>query len=291
MSARTYGSIPSRCLTAAQLQALAAKDIELGYIADPSCVSASLNTCERDANDLLAQYPLYDTTRGVYTAWGAIPLSWEFENVDSDERWKIGRYVDEYGYRVGDQVLVIGNDGYLVTLYTATADGPAPAGPFDPDLWDEVCHVTTAVPVGLPDIATLSSRYPYYDPRAYLNSWGESTADLTDPDSDEWDTARIANGFFYLRGDIVLYDTSCDDYTCVYIATADMPSNPALIVPGPPPSPYFNKLYCVANGRDSKCTKLITCGPGRVVVDLSLANQDPICVPVESTTTVGPRFS
>lgn len=280
----------SSCLTAAQLQALAAKGIVQADITNISCTAPSLNTCERDANDLLAEYPLYDTGRGVYTAWGAIPLSWEFENDPSDERWQVGRYVDGNGYRTGDQVLVISDDGRLVTLYTATADGPAPAGPFDPDLWTEVCHVTTSEPVGLPDIATLLTQYPYYDPRSYLTRWGEFTAewedDLTSPSSDEWNVARIAKGFFYRRGDIVLYDTSCDDYTCVYIAVSDMPSDPALIEPGPPPTPYFDKLYCVANGRESKCAKRVTCGPGRVVVDLGSDGTDLVCVPVESTTGV-----
>lgn len=215
-------------------------------------------------------------------------MSWEFENDPSDERWQVAEYVDEHGYRIGDQVIVVGNDGYLITLYTATADGPAPAGPFDPSLWTEVCHVTTSEPVGLPNIATLLSQHPYYDPRSYLTRWGEFTSDwendLTNPDSDEWDSARIAKGFFYHRGDTVLYDTPCDDYTCVYIATADMPSDPALIAPGPPPSTYFQRLYCVVNGRDNKCTKRVSCGPGRVIVDLGRNDTDLVCVPVESTT-------
>jgi hypothetical protein len=282
----------STCLTAAQLQALAAKGIVSTDITDTSCVSGLLNTCGRDATSLLSEYPVYDSTRGVYTAWGEIPLPWEFENTLSDERWQVSRYVDEFGYRTGDQVLVIGNDGHLVTLYTATADGPAPAGPFDSGLWTEVCQVTTSTPTGLPDISTLLSQYEYYDPRSNLTRWGEFASgwgdDLTDPDSDEWNTARIAKNFFYRIGDIVLYDVRCGDYTCAYIATTDMPSNPELIMPGPPPADYFNKLYCVANGRESKCTKRVTCGPGRVVVDLSTGDRDLVCVPVESTTGVGP---
>jgi hypothetical protein len=295
MAARTFGSLPISCVTSAQLQALAEKNIGVGDISDGGCTDSSLNTCERDANDLLSQYHIYDSTRGVYTSWGNIPLSWDFENTASDERWRIARYVDESGYRSGDRVLVITNDGLLVTLYEAVANGPSPAGPFDLDLWVEVCHVTTSVPVGLPDIATLVSRYPYYDPRAHLTQWGEFQAgwndDLSGVNSDTWGEARIAKAFFYRRGDTVLYDTSCDDYTCAYIATVDMPSDPDLVVPGPPPPSYFDKLYCVVNGRENTCVRRTVCGPGRVVVDLSSGDRDPVCVPVESTTAVGPRFS
>jgi hypothetical protein len=236
----------SPCLTAAQLQALAAKGIVQADIANISCTAPSLNTCERDANDLLAQYPLYSTGRGVYTAWGAIPLSWDFENTFSNEQWGSAEYVDEHGYRTGDQVLVISDDGRLVTLYTATADGPVPAGPFDPDLWTEVCRVTTAVPVGLPDITELRSRYPYYDP----------------------DTAYIAN-------DTVLRDSGCGDHTCVYIATAAVPVNTTT-----PPTPPWLRLYCVPNGSPSQCGRGVVCGPGRTVTDLSSGDRDLICAPV-----------
>lgn len=279
MSARPY----TRCLTAAQLQALAAKGIVQADIADPSCVSASLNTCLRDANDLLAQYPLYDTTRGVYTAWGAIPFTWDFEESPGDERWGSAKYIDEdgylngvytawgaipyawgfedyygnerwgsaeyvdnHGYRIGDQVLVIGNDGYLVILYTATADGPAPAGPFDPDLWTEVCRVTTSTPVGLPSIAELRSRYGYFDP----------------------DTG-------YVENNIVLLDSRCGDYTCAYIATEGVSANTV----APPTSPWL-KLYCVTNGSPSQCGREVVCGPGRTVTDLSTGDTDLVCAPV-----------
>jgi len=292
VSARTYGSHPLSCLTPSQLQALAERDIVANEIRDGGCASASLNTCERDANSLLAQYPVYNSRKGVYTSWGDIPLSWDFENLPSDERWQVAQYVDQYGYRTGDHVLVISDDGRLVTLYIATANGPAPAGPFDSDLWSEVCYVVTSVPVGLPDIDTLLSQYEYYDPRSYLSRWGEFESewedDLTTPDSDEWGEAGISKDFFYVRGDTVLYDTRCGDYTCVYIAVVNMPSNPALIMPGPPPSDYFNKLYCIRNGRDNTCVDGVSCGPGRVIVDLSSGGRDLICVPVESTTGVGP---
>lgn len=256
MAARTFGSLPISCVTPAQLQALAAKDIEVSDISSGGCTDPSLNTCERDANDLLSQYHLYDSTRGVYTSWGSIPLSWNFENIASDERWGSARYVDGQGYRVGDRVIVITSDGLLVTLYEAIANGPAPSGPFNPTLWSEVCHITTAEPIGLPDIETLLGTYNYY-----------------------------AASTVYVSGNIVLRDTGCSDHTCVYIANSNVPINTS------PPAPVWNLLYCSPNGKVNTCVKQTACDPGRVIVDLSSGDRDPICVPVESTTAVGPSFS
>lgn len=252
MAARTFGSLPISCVTSAQLQALAAKDIEVGDIRDDGCTNPSLNTCERDANDLLAQYPLYDSTRGVYTTWGSIPLSWDSENIASDERWGSARYVDGQGYRVGDRVVIVINGGLLVTLYEAIADGPSPSGPFDPDLWVEVCHITTSEPVGPEN----TDAYDYY----------------------------VASTV-YVSGNIVLRDTGCGDHTCVYIANSNVPINTG------PPDPAWNLLYCSPNGKVNTCVKQTVCGPGRTIIDLSSGDRDPVCVPVESTTAVGPRFS
>jgi hypothetical protein len=256
MAARTFGSLPISCVTPAQLQALADVGIDVEDIQDGGDTGPTLNTCERDTDDLLSQYQLYDSTRGVYTTWGNIPLTWSFENTASDERWGTSRYVDGQGYRVGDRVLVITNGGLLVTLYEATQNGPAPAGPFDQALWVEVCHIATSEPTGLPDIETLLATYNYYV---------ASTA--------------------YVSGNIVLRDTGCGDHTCVYIANSNVPTNTS------PPAPVWDLLYCVMNGKASTCVKQVVCGPGRVIVDLSSGDRDQVCVPVESTTAVGPRFS
>ncbi len=152
--------------------------------------------------------------------------------------------------------MVITNYGLLVTLYEAIADGPSPSGPFNPALWVEVCHIATSEPIGLPDIETLLATYNYY---------GASTA--------------------YVSGNIVLRDTGCGDHTCVYIANSNVPINTS------PPAPAWNLLYCSPNGKVNTCVKQVVCGPGRTIIDLSSGDRDPICVPVESTTAVGPRFS
>ena len=243
MAARTFGSLSPDCFTAAQLQALAEKNIQVGDIRG-GCTDPSLNTCELDASDLLDQYPVYDSARGIYTEWGSIPFSWGSDEVG---RWGSAQYIDGEGYRLGERVLVISRGGLLVTLYVALANGPAPAGPFDPGLWSEVCHVSTAIPVGLPSISELLERYVVYDPS------------VTHP-----------------TGTTTLNDSRCGNHTCVYISNSVVPINTS------PPSPVWNLLYCVPNGKPNKCTRQVVCGPGRLVTDLSSGDRDLICVPVEA---------
>lgn len=288
MAARSFDGC---ALTPAQSEALSA--VGVIAISDTSCSAGDLNTCGRDATELLSLHPFYDPGKGIYTKWGNIPWSWDHEDSVSDEKWQVSTYVDTYSYRIDNTVLRIEDSGRRIVVYTAIADVPVPAGAFDPDLWSEVCHVVVSEPVGLPDIDALEGQYSYYAPEAYLTEWGEFTeswsTDLTDPDSDEWDDAKISKQYFYRSGDTVLYETPCGDYTCVYVATADMPADAALVVPGPPPPSYWQRQYCVRNGRENKCLKKIECGPGRVVVDLGGENSpNLVCVPVESSVGVGP---
>jgi hypothetical protein len=291
MAARSFVSGCS--LTADQLAAINLRGISSNDVANTSCTATGLNTCGRDAQELVIQYPLYDPARGVYTKWGDIPVPWNHEDSVSDERWQVASYTDEFAYRIGDKVIVLKNDGLTVVVYEAIANVPVPAGAFYPAHWAEVCRVTVSEPVGLPDVTTLLAKYDFYNPKSFLTAWSEFASDwnedLTAPDSDEWDEAKIAKTYFYRSGDTVLWNTRCDDYTCVYVAIADMPANPDLVVPGPPPATYFSRLYCIRNGNPSTCGKTISCGPGRVVVDLGRNGTDLVCVPVESDIGVGPR--
>lgn len=291
MAARSF--VTGCNLTADQIAAVNARGITTNSIVDTGCSAAGLNTCGRDATELLNLYPLYDPEHGVYTEWGDIPVPWNHEDAISDERWQVATYTDEYAYRISDTVIVLESDGLTVVVYEAIANIPVPAGAFDSSQWSEVCRVTVSEPVGLPDVTILLDTYPFYDPKSFLTAWSEFGSewdeDLTAPDSDEWDEARIAKAYFYQSGDIVLWNTRCDDYTCVYVATADMPADPDLVLPGPPPSAYFSRMYCVPNGKPSTCNKTISCGPGRVVVDLGRDGTDLVCVPVESDIGVGPR--
>jgi len=280
-------------LTADQLAAVNARGITTNSIANTGCSAAGLNTCGRDARELVNLYPLYDPERGVYTEWGNIPVPWDHEDAISDERWQVAAYTDEYAYRIGDKVIVLESDGLTVVVYEAIVNVPVPAGAFDPAQWSEICRVTVSEPVGLPDVTTLLSKYDFYNPKSFLTAWSdfesEWNEDLIAPNSDGWDEAKIAKTHFYRSGDTVLWNTRCDDYTCVYVATSDMPATPSLIVPGPPPSAYFSRLYCIRNGNLSTCGKTTSCGPGRVIVDLGSDGTDLVCVPVESDIGVGPR--
>ena len=286
MAARSYRGC---ALNAAQESALSA--VGITAVSDITCTSPVLNTCGRDANELLSLYPLYDPRKGIYTEWGSIPWSWSHEDALSNEEWQTSRYLDSYSYRTGDTVLRIEDSGKRLVVYTATANVPVPAGVFDSSLWLETCHVVVSEPVGLPNITNLESKYEYYNPKLYFTEWGDFTeswsTDLTNPNSDQWDNARIERQYFYKAGDTVLFETSCGNYTCVYAAISDMPADSALIAPGPPPTAYWQRQYCVPNGRANKCKKGLVCGPNRVVVDLGEDNL--ICVPVESTVGVGPR--
>lgn len=289
MAARSF--VTGCNLTADQLAAVNARGITTNSIVYTGCSAAGLNTCGRDATELLNLYTLYNPEHGVYTEWGDIPVPWNHEDAISDERWQVATYTGEYAYLIGDTVIVLESDGLIVVVYEAIANVPVPAGAFDPSQWSEVCRVTVSEPVGLPDATKLLDTYPFYDPKSFLTAWSEFASDwdvdLTAPDSDKWDEAKIAKTYFYQSGDTVLWNTRCNDYTCVYVATADMPADPELVVPGPPPPNYFSRLYCIRNGNPSTCGKTISCGPGRVVVDLG--STDLVCVPVESDIGVGPR--
>lgn len=295
MAARTFGNLPVNCLTPSQLQALASKDVVVEDFVDTGCGQESLNTCGGDAYDILSQYAVYDPGKGVYTAWGNIPLPWETENELSDESWQSARYVDSSGYRVGDKVARIENDGYTIVIYECVVDTPAPAGAFDPDLWSETCSVTSSVPLSPFTYTELIGKYEYYDTRLYITEWGDFASgwedDLTVPDSDTWNDAKILKEFYYREGDTVLYDTACGTETCVYVALTDIPTDTVTLDPEvPPPNTYWQRQYCISNGKPDKCVKTVSCsGPNRKLVSLSDGFSDFVCVPVESLDGIGPR--
>lgn len=294
MGARTFGNNDPSCLTPGQLQALAAIGIDASDFVDTSCDASSLNTCGRDAEEIVTSYPLYNENQGIYTRWGDIALPWNHEDLISDERWQIATYTDTIAYATGDTVFRFEDDGYRVAVYRAVADVAAPAGPFDTTKWELVCSVTVSEPVGLPDIAALRAQHEYYDLSLTTTKWSEFdstwSTDLMTPDSDQWGAAQIAKDYFYREGDVVLYDTNCGDYTCVYVATTDMPASAELAVDGPPSPTYWQRQYCVPSGNPNTCVKGAKCDkPNHQLVSLSSGNSDLICVPVESTTGVGPR--
>ena len=281
MAARSFSALPRSCFTPEQLQALAAKGVTESDIIGQKCID---NTCGKSVEEILQQYPrFYNERAGIYTEWGDIDLPWDEVNTLNGV-WQVAEYTDSNSYVVGDEVVRIEDDGYKLVVYVATSNVPVPAGSFNPALWSEICHIVTSEPVGLPDISKLLGKYEYYNPKKYLTTWSEAGEEWNiDLNSDEWGEYKIEKQYFYRSSDIVLYDTRCGTYTCVYVATQDMPANNELIVPGPPPADYWQKLYCVKNDKEDKCEKKVTCSqPNREVVSLSPGDNDLICVPVES---------
>jgi len=263
------------------LQALAAKGVTESDFVDQKCID---NTCGKNVEEILQQYPrFYNERAGIYTEWGDIDLPWDEMNTLNGV-WQVAEYTDSNSYVVGDEVIRIEDDGYKLVVYVATSNVPVPAGNFNPALWSEICHIVTSEPVGLPDISELLGRYEYYNPEKYQTTWSEAGKKWNvDLNSDEWGEYKIEKEYFYRSSDIVLYDTRCGTFTCVYVATQDMPANNELIVPGPPPADYWQKLYCVKNNKEDKCEKKVICNqPNREVVSLSSGDNDLICVPVES---------
>lgn len=249
MAARTFGNIDPSCLTSEQLEALAAVGIGNNDLIDNGCDAASLNTCGRDANELVTLYPLYNEGQGVYTAWGEIALPWNHEDLVSNEQWSTSNYVDEYSYRVGDIVYRFEKDGYKIVVYEAIQNVPVPAGLFNPALWTEVCSVTTSELVGLPDVRN----FQQYDSSAT-----------------------------YSISDVVVKNSGCNNYTCAYISLTGQNTAPPsqdwerlYCIPNGNPSTCVKQVSCS--------------DPNRQLISLSNGESDLICVPVESTTGVRPR--
>jgi hypothetical protein len=287
MAARLFGG---GCLTPDQESAVGIP------VKDYSCSVANVNTCGISAEELLLQYPLYDPQPGrLVTAWGDINVPWSAEPPGSDVRWQEAKYRRDFSYREGDRVIYLENEGYTLVLYEALGDIPAVPGLFDYTKWEKICEIKVSTLVGLPSYSELLSKYQYYSPDVFLTEWGEFSsqwsANLENPDSDEWGKAVIKKTFIYNSGDIVLYDTACGNFTCLYVSTRDIPNTVSLLPDQPPPAEYWRRLFCVENGKPYKCSKRFTCDgkSGREIVSLSSGDSDLICVPVESSTGIGPR--
>lgn len=237
----------STCLTAAQLQALAAKGIVQADIADRSCTSPALNTCERDAYAVISAYGLYDPDKGQYSRWGDIEVAWGSSPPGKDSRWGFAAFISPVSYFEGDLAVRIEDEGYRVVVYEAVSDLPAFPGLFNPADWSVFCEIRTTDPVLLPTYPELIALYDPFDPA---------------------DT--------YVIGSTVLSDDRCGTNTCTYQAAVASPRNPAVY-----PADW-TRLYCVQNGKPSKCDKaLLTCfEPYYRLVSLSRDDSDLICAPV-----------
>lgn len=255
-------------LTEEQLQAIEAIGAD-GDLVDESCARET-NTCGMTLTQLLSTYELYDFQRGVlYEKWGDVIFPWEIHptttNLDYDKsrkEWGVANYVGLTSYYTGDRVLYIEDDGYVISVYEANQNIPAPAGPLDRTKWDKICSVEFADPVQLPSVERLISTYEFYFLKEFLEDWGEVNeewkVDLQGKSSDEWDDYKIRRDFFYKVGDFVLVEAQCSDAFCLWINIKDIPVTDQNLIDFAKFSPevngevYWEKIYCVNSGRN-KC--------------------------------------
>lgn len=255
-------------LTEEQKAAVEAVNAE-GDLIDESCARET-NSCGKTISQLFNEYELYDFQRGVlYKSWGDVEFPWQITETTNNlnysetrEQWSVATYIGITSYYIGDRVLYIEDDGYVLSLYEANENIPAPAGPLDRTKWTKICSVESSEPVGLPSIKELIDTYEFYYLKEYLEDWGEAEStwntDLQPRDSDEWDDYKIRRDFFYKMGDFVLIESQCSDAFCLWINIRDIPVTDENLVKFAKFSPvvdgvrYWEKIYCVNSGQN-KC--------------------------------------
>ena len=146
---------------------------------DKSC-SREVNTCGMTLQQLIETYEFYNDQKGLYRNWGDIYFPWEIKTsttnldyVNTNDKWSVSVYKELISYAIGDRVLYIEDDGYLISLYEATENIPSITGPFDRSKWSKVCSIEVSEPFGLPTIPELLERYNYYTVSLFFEKWEE----------------------------------------------------------------------------------------------------------------------
>lgn len=273
-------------LTAKQIQSLSERCME-SSIKDLSCTSEDLNTCGKSISELLSEYPLYESQRGLFTSWGDVDFTWgEIEDGRvgelSDDAWSVAEFVRSIVYSSGEKILLIEEDGYRLSVYEASQDITYPPGPFDPTKWEKICSAKSNSPAGLPSPSELLSNYPIYSLEFFEDTWGgvdsqwgydvdldilEACRELySELDSEgidkcvkagsssKWKEARKRREFFYKAGDIVLVEGECGDTLCVWQANEDIPATEEIFISEHVfvPNSKWSRVYCVSTG-ENKC--------------------------------------
>ena len=234
------------------------------------------NSCGISLRELIDTYEFYEFQKGIYSSWGGIDFPWQItpstfnlNYAETNDKWSISLYRETIAYFVGDRVLYIEDDGYLISLYEATEDIPALSPPLDRNKWDKLCSIRVSEPVQLPTVQELKERYRPYALDLYLENWGEAESnwneDLVVPDSDHWETYKIKKDYYYKPGDFVLIESECSDAFCLWINIKPIPTgeyyaNAHAHFPYDEPVAdengvehlYWDKLYCVNSGYN-KC--------------------------------------
>jgi len=264
-----------KCLNEDQVESLKAVNINTDPVS-PTDSCKDKNSCGISLQELLDTYEFYEFQKGVYKSWGGIDFPWKItpstfnlNYAETNDKWSISLYRETIAYFVGDRVLYIEDDGYLISLYEATEDIPALSPPLDRTKWDKVCSIRVSEPAQLPTIEELKERYRPYVLDLYLENWGEAESnwneDLIVPDSDHWETYRIKKDYYYKPGDFVLIESECSDAFCLWInikpiptgeyyarAHAKFPYDEPVADENGVKYLYWDKLYCVNSGYN-KC--------------------------------------
>jgi len=148
-------------------------------LVDKSC-SREVNTCGMTLQQLLDTYEFYNDQKGLYRNWGDIYFPWEIkastvnlDYVNTNDKWSVSVYKELISYAIGDRVLYIEDDGYVISLYEATENISSITGPFDRSKWSKVCSIELPEPFGLPTIPELLERYNYYTVSLFFEKWEE----------------------------------------------------------------------------------------------------------------------
>lgn len=231
-----------------------------GNLKDKSC-SREVNTCGMTLQQLLDAYEFYNDQKGLYRSWGDIYFPWEIKTsttnldyVNTNDKWSVSVYKELISYAIGDRVLYIENDGYLISLYEAVENIPSITGPFDHSKWSKICSIELPEPFGLPTIPELLERYNYYTISLFFEEWEEFSSEwerklfqeskeacdiedgvrkipkkdldcLADNSVDVWKDARIRKEYFYREGDYAIVNSDCKDTVCLYLNVRSLPAD------------------------------------------------------------------
>lgn len=157
-------------------------------------------------------------------------------------------YEYDVSYSQGDRVTILAEDGKRLVVYQAINNISSPSGYFKPNLWTRVCEKCVSERVGVKSYEEMVGLYTFYNPSVS-----------------------------YPANSLVLLNTECGNYTCLYISKSTSGTTP------PPTPSVWQKVYCVGNGGEDGCRKQFVCEePNRRIISLSSPDSDLICIPVES---------
>lgn len=256
-------------------------------IINTDCAKGVVNTCGMSIEELLDTYEFYDYQKGLFKSWGEVDFPWKISEASSnliysetDDKWGVSAYKGIIVYPTGSRVLLVEEDGYIISLYEAKDNVLSISGAFDYSKWKKICEVRTSIPAGLPSPGEILERFEEYKLDRFVTSWGEMTlkfsenayektlSDCLNDDlnlvdfqkcinsnsSDQWNNVRNKKDFFYRKGDRFYVQGECGDTLCIYFVKNDIPVTEEFYSEFKvfKESQFWEKIYCVSTGRN-KC--------------------------------------